>query len=911
MVKKRVYELARELNIENKEIIKRLAALGVPVKSHSSTVGEEDVSRLQELLKKEREKKMEAKKEVKKAPGPAPAPAPGPAGKAAAPPVKTAPPGEAPEKEAAPAKKEADWLKTEASKTAKNTDTWSGLVDRVPSRPPDRRFLERPFTKGDIFPGGLARAPLSGGAAPKAAAPGPAAQKPLAEPKPVAPAAAPPKEEKVAGVRPLPPPAAKPPLKAEQAPKKQPPPARFPGREAKEAPKPGFPRKPFAEGQARAEPLKVPKAPVTDAKAAEKPKTAEKPKKEKDRFERARDWRDVEERAAERKLRFVPGGRRKREEARAKEPAQAAEKKPVVIGETITVQELAAKMKVGPAEVIKKLMALGVLATINQEIDHETATIVASEFGYEVQVKFTVDEEALLSQEPEEDPAQLQPRPCVVTVMGHVDHGKTSLLDAIRQTNVTATEVGGITQHIGAYQVEHNNKKITFIDTPGHEAFTAMRARGASVTDIAVLVVAADDGVMPQTVEAINHAKAAGTPIIVAINKIDKPEADVERVKRQLTEYELVPEEWGGQTICVPVSAKTKQGLKDLLEMILLVAEISDLKANPSRPARGTIIEAELDKGRGPVATVLVQNGTLRVGDSVVAGTAAGRVRAMNDHLGRRVKSAGPSTPVEVLGFSEVPQAGDILYAVADEKLARQIAARRILRKREEEAKAASPRVSLDDLFRQIKEGQVKDLNIVLKADVQGSVEALKKALEALSTAEVRVNIIHSGVGLISETDILLATASNAIVLGFNVKPDINARRAAEAEKVDIRTYRVIYDAINDVKAAMSGLLEPEYREVVIGHAEVRKIFKISRVGTIAGCYVKDGKLTRDARVKLIRDGKVVYEGKLDSLKRFKDDVREVQEGYECGLALENFHDIQEGDIVEAAVTEVVKRELA
>ncbi|MGQ9824461.1 MAG: translation initiation factor IF-2 [Desulfotomaculales bacterium] len=929
MVKKRVYELAKELNIENKEIIRRLVALGVPVKSHSSTVGEEDVERLQELLKKEREKTVEAKKEVKKAPpSQAGVPGNGVSGQAAVPPAKAAP-APSPEKGGAPAKKGADRPKTEIPGAGKGQESWTGLVDRVPSRPPDRRFLERPFTKGDIFPGGLAKAPLSGEAAPKAAVSKPAVQSsppasPPPAPKPAPPPPPPPppalkaqqpaEARRPAEARPLPPPAPKPSGRAEQAqaPRKHPAPgSRPPGRDAQGAPKPGFGKKPFAQGQARGEPLKVPKAPVTGEKQAEKPKTVEKPKKEKERYERGREWREAEERVVERKLRFIPGGKRKREEARPKEPAPAAEKKPVPIGETVTVQELAAKMKVGAAEVIKKLMALGVLATINQEIDYETATIVAAEFGYEVQVKFAVDEETLLGQDAEDDPSQLQPRPCVVTVMGHVDHGKTSLLDAIRQTNVTATEVGGITQHIGAYQVEHNNKKITFIDTPGHEAFTAMRARGASVTDIAVLVVAADDGVMPQTVEAINHAKAAGTPIIVAINKIDKPEADAERVKRQLTEYELVPEEWGGQTICVPVSAKTKQGLKDLLEMILLVAEISDLKANPNRPARGTIIEAELDKGRGPVATVLVQNGTLNVGDYVLAGTSVGRVRAMNDHLGRRLKSAGPSTPVEVLGFSEVPRAGDILYAVADEKLARQIAAKRALRKKEEEAKTASLRVSLDDLFRQIKEGQVKELNIVLKADVQGSVEALKKALEALSTAEVRVNIIHSGVGLISETDVLLASASNAIILGFNVKPDINARRAAEVEKVDIRTYRVIYDAINDVKAAMSGLLEPEYREVVIGHAEVRKIFKISRLGTIAGCYVKEGKLTRDARVRLLRDGKVVYEGKLDSLKRFKDDVREVQEGYECGLALENFNDIQEGDIIEAATTEVVKRELA
>ncbi len=931
MVKKRVHELAKELNIESKEVIKRLTSLGVSVKTHMSTVEEQDARRLLAELEKEKARTAAA----------APPEAAAPPKEAAT--KKAAQPAREPEKKAAeqperPAKKVADLSRPKEFTAGKGYDSGPGLVDRVPSRPPDRRHQERPFTKGDIFPAGLAKAPwISPEAQRKPPQPGVAEQKPAeqktVEQKPAQPG---PSETRSAELRQVQTGSAaqrqaeRKPLehkqpgpqkiervdeikprdrhqKPEPAYKKQAPPVRPPAGKGQAAAKPAPGKKGFLEKvqPARAEQLKVPRPPE-EAKPLEKAKRGEK-----GRYEKAREWRDVEEQLLERKLRFIPGGKRKKEEVKPKGAAPAVEKKPIVIGETITVQELAGKMKKSPAEVIKKLMALGVLATINQEIDHETATIVAGEFGYEVQVKVELDEEALLHQEQEDDPARLQPRPCVVTVMGHVDHGKTSLLDAIRETNVTATEVGGITQHIGAYQVEHNNKKITFIDTPGHEAFTAMRARGASVTDIAVLVVAADDGVMPQTVEAINHAKAANIPIIVAINKIDKPEADVERVKRQLTEYELVPEEWGGQIICVPVSAKTRQGLDELLEMILLVAEISDLKANPDRPARGTIIEAELDKGRGPVATVLVQNGTLHVGDSVVAGTAAGRVRAMTDHLGRRLKSAGPSMPVEVLGFSEVPQAGDILYVVADEKTARQIAAKRILRKREEETRATAARVSLDDLFRQIKEGQVKELNIILKADVQGSVEALKKALESLSTDEVRVNIIHSGVGLISETDILLASASNAIVLGFNVKADINARKAAEAEKVDIRTYRVIYEAINDVKAAMSGLLEPEYREVVIGQAEVRKIFKISKVGTIAGCYVKEGKLTRDAKVKLIRDGTIVYEGKLDSLKRFKDDVREVQEGYECGLALENFNDIKEGDVIEAITTETIKRELA
>ena len=591
-------------------------------------------------------------------------------------------------------------------------------------------------------------------------------------------------------------------------------------------------------------------------------------------------------------------------------PTQPLEKKPVVIGESVTVQELALKLYKTPAELIKKLMAMGVMATINQEIDSDTATLLAVDYGYDVEIKLPVDLEALLMQEPEDDAEALNLRPCIVTVMGHVDHGKTSLLDAIRQTNVIATEAGGITQHIGAYQVEHAAKKITFVDTPGHEAFTAMRARGAQVTDIAILVVAAEDGVMPQTIEAINHAKEADVPIIVAINKIDKPDANPERVKQELTEHGLIPEEWGGETICVNVSAVNGVGLTELLEMILLVAEMRELKANPHRPARGTVIEAELDKGRGPVASVLVQNGTLNVGDNIIAGAASGRVRAMVDDKGRRVKKAAPSTPVEVLGFSEAPMAGDLFVVVQDEKLAKNIVARRQIRRREEDMKSTS-RVSLEDLFKRIQEGQIKELGIIVKADVQGSVEVLRQALERLNTGEVKVNIVHGGVGAITETDIMLASASNAIIIGFNVRPDVKARKAAENEKVDVRLYRVIYEAIEDVKAAMSGLLDPDYKEVSLGRAEVRKIFKASKIGTIAGCYVLEGKIERGAGVRLVRDGIVVHEGKLDSLKRFKEDAKEVVQGYECGLAFEKFNEMQEGDVVEAFIIEAVKRELA
>jgi translation initiation factor IF-2 len=582
--------------------------------------------------------------------------------------------------------------------------------------------------------------------------------------------------------------------------------------------------------------------------------------------------------------------------------------KKVVIGETVTVQELAKSMGKTAAELIRKLMDLGVLATINKEIDADTAVLIGAEFGIPVEIRVDKTMEIMEDQD-DDDEKHLVERPPVVTVMGHVDHGKTSLLDAIRKANVTATEAGGITQHIGAYQVEIANKKITFLDTPGHEAFTAMRARGAQVTDISVVVVAADDGVMPQTVEAINHSKAAKVPIIVAINKIDKPDANPERVKQELTEYNLVAEEWGGDTIMVPVSAKTQEGISYLLEMILLVAEMAELKANPKRDARGTVIEAELDKGRGPVATVLVQKGTLRIGDNIVAGTTFGKVRAMIDDKGRRVKSAGPSTPVVVLGFSDVPPVGEQFVGVKEEKDARYIAGKFQIKKREEDLNKTA-RVSLDDLFKQISEGMVKDLNLVVKADVQGSVEALSQALINLSTSEVRVNIIHSGVGTISESDVMLAATSNAVIIGFNVRPDTNTRKAAESEGVDIKLYRVIYDAIDEVKAAMAGLLDPTYKEVVIGHAEVRQTFKVPKVGIIAGCYISDGKITRQAEVRVIRDGIVIHEGHIDSLKRFKDDVKEVLSGYECGIGIENFNDIKVGDIIEGFIMEETKREL-
>ena len=595
-------------------------------------------------------------------------------------------------------------------------------------------------------------------------------------------------------------------------------------------------------------------------------------------------------------------------------PAQPAEKKPIVkksivIEETITVQKLAEKLRVTAADIIKSLMELGVMATINQEIDSDTAILVADKFGYEVHVKEEEDIEEIIMAEPEDDPKDLKPRPPVVAIMGHVDHGKTSLLDAIRKTNVTEKEAGGITQHIGAYQVEVDGKKITFLDTPGHAAFTSMRARGAQVTDIAVLVVAADDGVMPQTVEAINHIKAAGVHMIIAVNKIDKPDANPNKVYQDLANLGLVVEKWGGDIVSVEVSAKKRIGLDELLEMILLVAEIAELKANPDRPARAVVIEAKLDKGRGPVTTVLVKNGTLKQGDIVIAGCAYGRVRAMIDHKGRRIKEAPPSTPVEILGLNDVPNASDILVVVEDEKTAKAVVEKRLEKKRKLELNA-NKKISLDDLFEQIQEGKVKELPIIVKADVQGSVEALTQALVGLSNDEVKINVVHGGVGAITETDIMLASASNAIVLGFNVRPNVNAKKAAKTEKVDLRLYRVIYEAIDDIKKAMSGLLEPEYQEVVIGRVEVRKTFKASKIGTIAGSYVVDGKVTRDAKVRVIRDGIVIHEGEIDTLKRFKDDVKEVVQGYECGITIKNFNDIKEGDEMEIYAEEAVKREI-
>ncbi|MEK4801896.1 translation initiation factor IF-2 [Oceanobacillus sp. FSL K6-0118] len=600
-------------------------------------------------------------------------------------------------------------------------------------------------------------------------------------------------------------------------------------------------------------------------------------------------------------------GNKNNKPANYQEPVKKETPEKITYSDTLTVSDLADKLNKEPAEIIKKLMFLGVMATKNQDLDDDAVELICSEFNVEAEKVVILEDTDLDKYIMEDKEEDLMERPPVVTIMGHVDHGKTTTLDSIRNTKVTAGEAGGITQHIGAYQVEVGGKKITFLDTPGHAAFTSMRSRGAQVTDIAILVVAADDGVMPQTVEAINHAKAAEVPIIVAVNKMDKESANPDRVMQELTEYELIPEDWGGSTIFVNISALKNEGIDDLLEMVLLVSEVEELKANPKANATGTVIEAELDKGRGSVATLLVQNGTLHVGDSLVVGNTFGRVRAMINDTGKRVEVAGPSMPVEITGLQDVPQAGDRFVVFDDEKKSRQIG-----EARQQEAIAANrneqTKVSLDDLFEQIKQGEMKELNIIIKADVQGSAEALSSSLQKIDVEGVKINIIHTGVGAITESDIILASASNAIVIGFNVRPDANAKGSAEREKVDVRLHRVIYKAIEEIESAMKGLLDPEFEEKIIGQVEVRETYKVSKVGTIAGCYVTDGKVTRDAGVRIIRDGVVLYEGEIDTLRRFKDDVKEVAKNYECGITVTNFNDIKVGDTMEAFVMEEIKR---
>ena len=675
-----------------------------------------------------------------------------------------------------------------------------------------------------------------------------------------------------------------------------------------------------AQQQPSAQPTsRVPKTKVVDTSKATNINLAKYDEKLQDMADaRSRGRRDQQQTQGKEKFRnskqrrdnnFVSNKRKQEEADRLRRlRLEVIKKTPVTvqIPDEISVGELASRMKKTGAEVVKCLMKNGVMASLSQMIDFDTAAIIAEEMGCKVEKEVVVTIEEKLIDDHEDKAEDLVPRAPVVVVMGHVDHGKTSLLDYIRNAHVASGEAGGITQHIGAYQVMVNGKPITFLDTPGHEAFTSMRARGAMVTDIAILVVAAEDGIMPQTVESINHAKAAGIPIIVAINKMDKPEANPERIKQQLTEYGLVCEEWGGETIVCPISAKTGMGVDNLLEMLTLTAEVGELKANPNRAAQGTVIEARLDKGRGPVATLLVQNGTLHQGDIIIAGTSVGRVRAMVSDKGQKITSAGPSVPVEITGLSEAPSAGATFNAVADEKLARELVEQR---KAEEKAKANAPvsKVSLEDLFSQIQAGEMKNLNLIVKADVQGSVEAVKASLEKLSNDEVRVRVIHGGVGAINESDVMLASTSQAIIVGFNVRPDAAARDSAARANVDMRMYRVIYDAINEIEAAMKGMLAPKYRDVLLGHAEVRQTYKVSGVGTVAGCYVQDGKIQRkDCQVRLVRDGIVIHEGVLASLQRFKDQAKEVASGYECGMTIEKFNDIKEGDIIEAFTMEEI-----
>ncbi len=892
MKKKRVYELAKELELGSKELISLLHNIGIEVKSHMCTLDADNVKRVRESVNKTRDSKPDATPQPKQT-----------------------------------AEKTRQKSEPEAKGDGVRLSQYGpGLVDKVPQRPPDRRLIERPVrgipasgekktvpTREQTSRDKQARPAEEAGTKTHSSGKGREIERGQQPRATEASRKTPGQGAREQSERSN----AAQPTRTDSA--RRP----FDGKEKREFGRQGGPAATRPESRSGSRvpsgrrPGPLGRGPIP-SKAIPKPPAeleADKPDKSvgQQRFvdkkvkERST-WQDrwSKKKTPEKKIQHPP-----RRPGVKVTPTPPVQKKPVVISGDVSVKELAEKMGIKAAEIIKKLMHLGTMATINEQVDPETAAVVAQEFGVSVEIKEREPdfEERLELDDDQDDSALLRGRPPVVTVLGHVDHGKTSLLDAIRDENVTASEAGGITQHIGAYQVQKHDKRITFVDTPGHAAFTAMRARGASITDIAILVVAADDGVKPQTIEAINHAKAAQVPIVVAINKMDKPDVNPDRVKQQLTEYELVPEEWGGETICVPVSAHTKDGLDDLLEMILLVSEMHELKANPDRLARGTVIESQLDKGRGPVATVLVQNGTLKPGDILVSGSAFCRVRAMIDYRGRRVKEAGPSMPVEVLGFSEVPPAGERFYVVEDERVARQIVEKRQQRKREEDLKL-SRRLSLEEVFERIKEGEVKELPLIVKADVQGSVEALVHSLEKLGTDEVQVQLAHYGAGGITETDVMLAAASNAIIIGFNVRPDANARKAAEREKVDIRTYKVIYEALDDVKAALSGLLDPQFREAVLGYAEVRQTFTASRIGTIAGCYVLEGKIARDAKVRIIRDGTIVHEGELSSLKRFKDDAREVAQGYECGVTLDRFNDLREGDQLEFFVIEEIKREL-
>ncbi len=882
MSKIRVYELAQKMGIDNKELLARLHAIGVEAKSHSSVVDEADANKLTAPPPVKDDNKDEVRvtttvirRRAKHVEAP-----PAAEVEAVAPPeeaVETpdvAPPtveeAKAPEAPVEPPKKEvakvvapeAPAMKEEvpAAPVAGQAKILGRMVLPEPQtkeRPTERREPYRPPARGGERPGTPRPAERPGTPRP---AERPGTGRPAERPGAGRPG------ERVAPSVPV-----EVPVSAEDRKK---------GRKVKEAPAPVEISKPGKKG-----------APGT---------------KKKELFQKA-------ELAEKRERVFEPGLRsgkgRKKEKYRAPEGKRTeitvpkAIKRIIKISETITVGELAKRMGTKANDLIRALMKMGMMVTINHPLDVDTATLLATDFGYEIE-NVALDLDLMLEASPD-TPESMVKRPPVVTIMGHVDHGKTSLLDAIREANVIAGEAGGITQHIGAYDVEINGRKITFLDTPGHEAFTAMRARGAKVTDIVILVVAADDGVMPQTREAVNHSKAAGVPIIVAINKIDKPDAKQERVKQELMELGLVSEQWGGDTIFVEVSAKKRINLPELLEMVLLQADVLDLKANPDKPARGTIIEAKLDRGRGPVATVLVQEGTIKGGDYFVAGVHYGKVRAMQNYRGEKVLSAGPAMPVEVIGFPGVPDAGDVFVSMADEKQAKEIATHRMQKIRETEL-AKSSKLSLEQLYEKIQKGEVKDLNVIVKGDVQGSVEAVSESLRKLTTEAIRLNVIHASVGAITETDVNLATASNAIILGFNVRPEVKAHAMAEKEGVDLRLYNIIYDAVDDIKKAMEGLLEPTLKEKHLGRAEVREVFSVPKFGNVAGCYVQDGKMVRNAKVRLLRDNVVIYEGKMSSLRRFKEDAKEVASGYECGIGLENYNDIKAGDIIEAFEIEKV-----
>ncbi len=915
MSKIRVYELAHKMGIDNKELMAKLHAIGIEVKSHTSVVDEADANKLlapppvKDVDKEEvRVTTTVIRRRAKHVEPPAEVPPPPPVEVAVAAEAKKEPVALPPKEEEVKGVKEAKEVKEVKEIKEKEGKEIREVKEPVVAKEPEvKKEAVKPVT---------APPPAAKQAAPAPPAPGQAKILGRVE-LPVTPtkerpgerreAYRPPQREQGGAPRPAERPGAgrvggeRP---AERAgggrPAERPAGAWTPDRTA-----PSAPTEAGGAGEDRRKGRKgkeVPAAPEV-VKAGKKGAPGG---KKKEAFRKA-ELVEKRERVFEPGVR--PGKGKKREKLRAPEGKRTeitvpkAIKRIIKISETITVGELAKRMGIKANDLIRALMKMGMMVTINHPLDVDTATLLATDFGYEIE-NVAIDLDEMLEAAPD-TPESLVKRSPVVTIMGHVDHGKTSLLDAIRETNVIAGEAGGITQHIGAYDVELNGRKITFLDTPGHEAFTAMRARGAKVTDIVILVVAADDGVMPQTREAVNHSKAAGVPIIVAINKIDKPDAKPERVKQELMELGLVSEEWGGDTIFVEVSAKKRVNLPELLEMVLLQADVLDLKANPDKAARGTIIEAKLDRGRGPVATVLVQEGTIKVGDYFVAGVHYGRVRAMQNDRGEKVQSAGPSIPVEVIGFTGVPDAGDVFVSLADEKQAKEIATYRMQKIRETEL-AKSSKLSLEQLYEKIQKGEVKDLNVVVKGDVQGSVEAVADSLRKLTTEAIRLNVIHASVGAITETDVNLATASDAIILGFNVRPEVKAQALAEKEGVDIRLYNIIYDAVDDIKKAMEGLLEPTLREKYLGRAEIREVFSVPKVGNVAGCYVQDGKMVRNARVRLLRDNVVVYEGKMSSLRRFKEDAKEVASGYECGIGLENYNDIKVGDIIEAFEIEKV-----